>query len=306
MSRFVEYKIKSVNDIFSLSEKLKGWIFRGQSDSSWELSTTLERAAQENIIADLHHYEKLIISKFKQNAHLFNIKSPLEANFIDWASKIQHHGGPTRLLDFTESIFISTFFATQLDSKEAVIWAINQNPFFRELTHNNQIDIPREINHGLILYDKGYRDGSDFIKDEKKDIEVFITKPLWANERLALQQGLFVVQGNIVNSTFQDNLFKSLGIEDASTLIYDHLEEIDLGQNYLIKIIIPSSLDLKYSLISMLRRMNISDATLFPGLDGFSRSLKFAQLYADHSIVSKVMDLNRVKETIYKNRFGNN
>lgn len=38
---------------------------------------------------------------------------------------MQHHGTPTRLLDFTQSIYIAMYFALIDSTTDACIWAIN-------------------------------------------------------------------------------------------------------------------------------------------------------------------------------------
>src|SRR5258706_9019944 len=106
------------------------WIFRGQSSAKWGLQTTLERAAIEKNLAfarDARHASQLtmqalselpnredwILTQFQRRAHLvMSAPPPLEAK-LDWLAAIQHYGGPTRLLDFTHSLYVSTFFAVE-------------------------------------------------------------------------------------------------------------------------------------------------------------------------------------------------
>ena len=112
------------------------------------------------------------------------------------------------------------------------------------------------------------------------------------NERLAVQQGLFLFSGNI-NHAFEKNLcdyfdlpFDSFKSENASkpnrdlipaTNIADpkNIPLEELAELYIpapvIKIKIPKKIH--SSAIEDLNRMNINNASLFPGLDGFSRDL---------------------------------
>lgn len=49
---------------------------------------------------------------------------PADADTFQWLALMQHHGAPTRLLDFTWSPFVSAFFALERATKDAAIWAI--------------------------------------------------------------------------------------------------------------------------------------------------------------------------------------
>src|SRR5947207_15545092 len=104
------------------------WIFRGQTSARWDLQTTLERAAiQKNLafassvahaavltaqaLAYLPNREDWILTQFQRRAHLVMPAPPPREARLDWLAAIQHYGGPTRLLDFTHSFYVATFFA---------------------------------------------------------------------------------------------------------------------------------------------------------------------------------------------------
>lgn len=301
----LEYTLKEPKDLFIINAKLDQWIFRGQKLSSWTLQTTLERASVEHIIPDLNHYERFIISKFKQNYHLYNTNVPSDENLIDWASVIQHHGGPTRLLDFSESLFVGTYFATDLNPGEAVVWCVNLNPLIQnELKSRKKTeDNKAPVGHGLVLYDHGYVEASSSIENGDKELGIYAVKPMWGNKRLFLQQGLFLVQRNIQNYTFLENLYSELSLNTKDVITVVDLENEISNQHGIVKIIIPDSLDLKFSIMKLLRSMNIHEATLFPGIDGFARSLKFLQEYARFSAESRIKYLEQLRKTIHDNRF---
>ena len=106
--------------------------------------------------------------------------------------------------------------------------------------------------------------------------------PLWMNERLIVQQGVFLCPGDI-SASFQKNLcelsenipdlkpwYKEEGLNGLPKLNVDNV----VNESNLIKIIMPMGREILLDLLDKLQRMNITEATLFPGLDGFARSLK--------------------------------
>ncbi len=94
--------------------------------------------------------------------------------------------------------------------------------------------------------------------------------PFRLNERLVIQQGTFLIPRNVA-IPFDDNL---------SALLQG-------SKNHgLIKFRISGRQAARRQLLQHLQRMNITRATLFPGLDGFARSLE--QLFAFPDVIVPV------------------
>ncbi|MCL2052852.1 MAG: FRG domain-containing protein [Oscillospiraceae bacterium] len=84
------------------------YVFRGLSDSSYDLKTSLNRVCGDNLIL-----EQCLLRNFKKYA-----SGELgERKFWEMVSIAQHHGLPTRLLDWTFSPFVALHFATEDFSK---------------------------------------------------------------------------------------------------------------------------------------------------------------------------------------------
>lgn len=68
-----------------------------------------------------------MLDDFKYRFPLYDSSKKIdEENHVEWLALMQHYGAPTRLIDFTSSIFVALHFA--LDGsydKDSVIWAIN-------------------------------------------------------------------------------------------------------------------------------------------------------------------------------------
>jgi hypothetical protein len=82
--------------------------------------------------------------------------------------------------------------------------------------------------------------------------------PYRIHERHSIQQGTFLCPGDVTIS-FKDNLLVHLNKKTNGPIIR--------------KLIFAKEFDKKAALED-LRRMNVTRATLFPGLDGFAESLK--------------------------------
>lgn len=107
--------VREWREVWDLGNKLmdRGWIFRGQRCVRWGLESCLERGAR---LAGcprglLRNRENCMLRDFQNRAHEFLTSVPDENDVLMWLSLIQHHGGPTRLLDFTYSFPVATFFA---------------------------------------------------------------------------------------------------------------------------------------------------------------------------------------------------
>ena len=130
---FVVIQPKSWDDMRHLITKMPGkWIFRGQPNSAWGLSSSLERALGQINTYDRRKFveskEKLLLREFMRRAHHYIPSLPSKAESLEWLALIQHYGGATRLLDFSHSFYVGAFFAVEEnkpDQENAAIWAIN-------------------------------------------------------------------------------------------------------------------------------------------------------------------------------------
>lgn len=251
----------------------KEWIFRGENKKYDQLETSLERAFRLKISNDdsINEFEKKLINEFKRSCNLYikDIKYiPDEENTVEWLALMQHHGAPTRLLDWSYSFFIAIFFALERpESKEKIsknnnysyVWAIDSEWLRKKLKHSwtntekNNIHTKKREK----IYKK-------YIFNDEPKTAVYLINPYELNERLVIQQGVFLCPGDL-SKDFMGNLKGNFyDIEDnleAKIKLY----KIDLSK--------------RKDILKKLYRMNINRATLFPGLDGFAESLRTLPLY---------------------------
>ncbi len=244
------------------------WSFRGQSNAHWGLQTSLERKTTQ-IIEERFGEVKLpllkwqepevhephILLEFQRAAHQYLSNTPADDETVDWLALMQHYGAPTRLLDWTRSPYVALYFALEhaQPKQPSAIWALDRN----WLQHASS----------TALKDHGYPNPSDFramckyvnhmIVSQKGPPVIVQADPIRLNDRMTTQQG-----HHLCNL----NLYESFGIRLCRMVFDTPAEEPPVR-----KVVIRA--DMRTPLLSELRKMNIHSASLFPGLDGFARSL---------------------------------
>lgn len=254
--RWKTIKLESWKEFDEHVEKMRHrqWVFRGQTDISWELKSSLYRLFEDvqpiikeakgktkKFAKDKH--EGLLIEQFQANAHLYLRSLPDINDKLEWLALMQHFSAPTRLLDVSFSPNIASYFALESGSDECCVFAFN-HMMLKELD-DEALDID------------GYT--SKVFEGHKGDKSFIIPyEPSRTNERLVAQQGLFLVP--------------STNYETINSI----LDQYGGGEEVCFRFVISRSM--RYEGIQRLRRMNITSATLFPGIDGFCKSLKFQVL----------------------------
>ncbi len=232
------------------------WCFRGDSCSPDALKTSLERAAVfrwERDWSELPEIEEGLIRRFRREAHLYLSSEPAEGDRIGWLALMRHHGAPTRLLDWSFSFFVAVHFAVQRAD-------LNQpsSVFAMDLKRVREKVDQREHLQDLLRRDPNAKDEATveaIIDHSPRHALIFPLNPWRMNRRLILQQSIFLVPGDITRS-FMDNL---RAVDDPANLMVE----------------IPLSNDREFleEATRELLSMNMSSATLFPGLDGFAANL---------------------------------
>jgi hypothetical protein len=227
----------------------KSWAFRGHSDNTWPLFSTLSRYFKDFRIHEKAwpQQEYRILRIFRRKSHLFLDHIPEEDDSFQWLALMQHHGAPTRLLDFTWSPYVAAFFALERATKDAAIWALFppglSNTMIRTIRASQKVT-EDEIGPWVKGNYERY-----FLPNEQQIVT--IGEPHRMNQRLIAQSGTFVMPG-----------------------VLDAPVEKLAPSNSIKKFTLATS-KLRKEAMSELYSMNINNATLFPGLDGLARSLAY-------------------------------
>ena len=230
----------------------KQWIYRGQRSSNWELRTTFERTlgAWGADLQTAPLLEERILRDFRRR--YTGDHSIIDTDTLHCLALMQHHGAPTRLLDCTYSPYVAAYFAIESGAARSAIWCINcewcQNAA-GEIVGLPQLD-ERDKWRDELTFRKLY------MNSNAKNF-VFTENPFHLNSRLIIQQGVFLCPGN-VRTEFTENFVAMRGAQDRNNIL-----KLDLNL----------SMQGVREFSAELRRMNIGAAALFPGLDGFARSL---------------------------------
>ena len=231
------------------------WIFRGQPNKL-ELTSTLERSLENWRIklADGPAIESELIREFRRRV-ADPIYQRIQNDTLYCMSLMRHYGAPVRLLDCTYSPFVAAKFALENGVKNgAVVYCFNGDWCKANVPSELKSVVEerhRDINRTDITFEQMYLSP----KSRRKFIQY--ENPLHLNERLTIQQGIFLCPGD-VGVSFLENVKAMSGWDDKNNIIEFHLE-LEGG-------------DLA-EFARKLKLMNISSAALFPGLEGFARSL---------------------------------
>ena len=133
LNRYEDGKNLVVVDSFSAFDQAidgfsKTALCRGVSNHEYPLLPSLFRHSDIKS-ADIREHNLMWVFKTHAKAHLDN----LPENEIEWLAIAQHHGLPTRLLDWSLSPLVACFFAVQsLSSDDAAIYIYDIGKFKKE------------------------------------------------------------------------------------------------------------------------------------------------------------------------------
>ncbi|MCI5115728.1 MAG: FRG domain-containing protein [Candidatus Electrothrix sp. AW1] len=254
-------KTLSIKSPEELIEKINSfpnhYIYRGHSNSSWFMQTTLERGAGAKFSKEFaEKYERYSKDEFLARFHLYDKENVSPKTLLEWLSIMQHYGVPTRLLDFTTSPYAALYFSLETYDTSArpdiALFCID----YTALMEKSLCLIADEDNNFKESRDsiRGKQDEifDEFVDRFNRNI-LWVTEPQRLNARIDRQAGCFLVSGN------------------KGRKIVDLTEAEEYKEVEMLKICYPG--DQIESIFALLRKMNISGKSIYGDLNGLAKSL---------------------------------
>ena len=298
---FGVYEVNAVQELLSFMESLQNrrrFMYRGQCDPKWPLETKTERNVPDTYkrLVGIEKLELDMLAQFQRRAHL-HLRSqdvPKTEDRVEWLAMIQHHGGPTRLLDFTKSVCIATYFAVNdpTQCEAAAVWAVNWQGILwnlqcklTELGIATREEADELLNRALLDLSATAGLIDDSLSRKNRFDAVVPVAPFRQNRRQLHQNGVFVAPLNI-NNSFMDNLRESCWPQpDFGDEVVKPISELSApDQHAVIKFIIKHHRH--EEIRRQLRGIGLRTETLFPDLEGEARAL--SDIKTEHALAGNV------------------
>ncbi len=226
-------------------------MYRGMPNADYRIITSLQRICKDK----RYTLEPSILGNFTKYAAL---EDPTIETSV-WRQMIlgQHHGLPTRLLDWSFSPLVGLHFAMteqdldKMDARDSVVWRVDIHELHSLLPGKYQ-DIMRKY-QSTVFSLKMLQESCGSLKEYDEDMGdkyMLVVEPPSIEQRIINQYSFFSIV--------------PLQIENVIDFLAENTEET---VKYVIK------KELRWQIRDLLDQLNISERIIYPGLDGLSQWL---------------------------------
>ncbi len=256
------YTLTTIEDVVEIATTLsRGW-FRGHAITFGTLTPRIFRGEWDSIGNIRSNVELSLIESFKRKAPALATSIPKQDDHIAWFFLMQHHGAPTRLLDWTESALVALYFAvSEHPTDNGELWAMYPHELNK---HSGFYGLPL-LNNPILRY--------------------LAMEPMHTNpDKLAKELGLDSVPKSPI--AIQPALYFPRIVTQLSTFTIhpkpkegNTIPDLLSDKRHLVRYIVPKSS--KEHLLEDLAALRVTARTLFPDLDHLSDTI-----VRDHHVVA--------------------
>ena len=228
------------------------FLYRGLPDSAYYLQTTLQRNSKDKQA----QVEKAILRNFAKYA----VSVDPQINESVWRQMVigQHHGLPTRLMDWSYSPLVALHFATSgedmknMDMHDCAVWRIDVDEIHRLLPDSYRKILVRENAHLFTVpMLTEVTDSLDKYDKEMGEESLALLEPPSIDQRIINQYSYFSVMPQ--------------GITCMEAFLADYTKNT-------VRYVIGK--ELRWQVRDMLDKTNMNERIMFPGLDGLTAWMK--------------------------------
>lgn len=251
--------INKFEDLIEIGYTLGENWFRGHSRIIGELTPSVYRKKLLDDLFDIFKpdFETNAINHFKRLAPAISNNLPDEKDNLSWLFLMQHHGMPTRLLDWTENILFATFFAINNDMNEdGELWTLYPGKL-NEAHKIHGMPLPNNRILNFLSVEMLHNNPDKLIKEKKFNLQNRPECPL-----------AFLPPLKLLRMTAQSSAFTIHPDPKSSKTIQDVVND----EKYLKCYKIPKKL--KKEFYHKLKCFNVTNRHLFMDLDGLAKDFK--------------------------------